>query len=101
MNSHISKKENDKFCLHNLPNRNGKYIRDFSLESSLSCPNTIFQKRRRKLWIYTYPNNAKVQLDDIHKPRVDSALICEAYSSFIGVSQNCLDKDMSESKEKL
>ena len=36
MNAQISKDENNKLCFHNLPNRNGKYLTDFSLENNLS-----------------------------------------------------------------
>ena len=45
MNAQIDKDENYKFCLHNLPNKNGKYLTDFSLKNSLSHQNTKFEKR--------------------------------------------------------
>ena len=32
MNANIGKCKNNKFCLHNLPNRNVKYLAKFSLE---------------------------------------------------------------------
>ena len=35
----IDKDGNHKFQLHNLPNRNGEYLSDFSHENSLSCWN--------------------------------------------------------------
>ena len=40
-----------------------------------------------KLWTYTYTNNAKAQIDYIliNKKWINSALNCEAYSSFEGV----------------
>ena len=34
MNDQIGKDENYKFCLLNLPNRNGEYLSDFSLENN-------------------------------------------------------------------
>ena len=49
MNAQIGKDENNKFSLHNLLNRNGEYLADFSLKNSLSCLNTKFQKREGKL----------------------------------------------------
>ena len=47
-------------------------------------PYTQFQKRMRKLQTYTYANNAKAQMDYIlmNKKWINSALNCEAYSSF-------------------
>ena len=64
MNAQIGKNEN-KFFFHDLPNRNGKHLPDFSPENSFSCQNTKFQKRKGKLWNFTNPNNAKEQLDYI------------------------------------
>ena len=68
----------------------GKHLTDFTLENKLTCLNTKFQKRKRKLWTYTYANNAKSQKDSIliNKKWNDSALNCEAYSSFEGVSSD-------------
>ena len=57
MNAKIHKDENNKSCLHNLPNRNGEYLEAFSLKNSLSCLNFKFQKRQRNLRIYIYPNS--------------------------------------------
>ena len=34
MNAQIDKDEQNKLYLHNLPNRNGEYLADFSLEKS-------------------------------------------------------------------
>ena len=46
------------------------------------------KKREGKLWTYTYANNTKAQIDYvlINKKWKNSALNCEAYSSFEGVS---------------
>ena len=65
MNTQIAKDENDKFCLRNSPNRNGKYLADFALENRFVCLSTIFQRKEGKLLTYTYPNNSKVQVDKI------------------------------------
>ena len=50
--------------------------------------NTNYQKREGKLWTYTYANNNKAQIDYvlINKKWKNSAMNCEAYSSFEGVS---------------
>ena len=49
-----------------------------------------YQKRERKLWTYTYANNSKAQIDYvfINKKWKNSAMNCEAYSSFEGVSSD-------------
>ena len=88
MNVQIGKNENNKFCFYNSSNRNGEHLIDFSLENGLTCLNTKFQKRKEKLWIDIYANNAKAQIDYIvvNKKWIISALNCEAYSSFEGVS---------------
>ena len=54
----------------------------------LTWLNTKFQKWEGNQWIYTYPNNAKVHIDYIfiNKKSIHSALNCEVYSSFGGVS---------------
>ena len=58
------------------------------IENRLACLNTNYQKREGKLWTYTYANNTKAQIDYvlINKKWKNSALNCEAYSSFEGVS---------------
>ena len=55
MNTHESKDENNKLCLHILRNRNSEYLVDIHI-----FLNTIFQKWNRKLW---NSNNTKAQLD--------------------------------------
>ena len=62
-NAQIGKNVNPKFSLHNSSNRNGEHLTDFMLENRLTCLNTKFQKRERKLWTYTYANNTKAQID--------------------------------------
>ena len=65
MNAQISKFENNKFSLSNLPNRNGEYLRDFSLENSHSCINIPQQNESGKQWTYIYPIEAKEQVEYI------------------------------------
>ena len=90
MNAQIGKKGNHKFSLHNSSNRNGQHLTDFTIKNISTCLNTYFQKREGKLWTYTYANNSKAQIDNvfINKKWNNSAMNCEAYSSFEGVSTN-------------
>ena len=87
MNVQIYKTENNKFSLYNSSNRNEEHQTDFSLENELTCFNTKFQKKKGKLWTYTYANNAKALVDYIlmNKEWINSPLNCEACSSFEGV----------------
>ena len=75
---------NNKYSLHDTSNRNGQHLTDFMIENRLAN----YQKREGKLWTYTYANNTKVQIDYvlINKKWKNSAMNCEAYSSFEGVS---------------
>ena len=66
MSAYVGKDENYKFCLLKLPNRNGEYLIDVSLENSLSCLKPKFHKMDEKQWTYIYPNKAKALLDYIH-----------------------------------
>ena len=90
MNAQIGKNGNYKFNLHNSSNRNRQHLTDFMIENRLTCLNRIFQKREGKIWTYTYANNTKAQIDYvfINKKCNNSALNCEAYSSFKGVSSD-------------
>ena len=87
MNAQIGKNVNNKFS---LSNRNGEHLTDFTLENRLTCLNTEFQKRKGKLWPYTYTNNAKAQIDYIliKKKWNNSTGDCVVYSSFEGMSSN-------------
>ena len=86
-NAQIGKNVNHKFGLHNLSNRYGKLLTDFMLKNRLTCLNTKFQKRKGKLWTYTYAKNTKAHTF-LYKKWNNSTLNCEAYSSFEGVSSN-------------
>ena len=88
MNAQIGKNRNNKYSLHNTSNRNGQHQTDFMIENRLACLNKNYQKREGKLWTYTYANNTKAQIDYVlmNKKLKNSAMNCEAYSSFEGVS---------------
>ena len=60
------------------------------MENRLTCLNTNYQKREGKLWTYTYANNSEAQIDYvfINKKWKNSAMNCEAYSAFEGVSSD-------------
>ena len=90
MNAQIAKNGNNKYSLHNTSNMNGQHRTDFMIENRLACLNTNYQKREGKLWTYTYANNTKAQINYvlINKKWKNSAMNCEAYSSFEGVSTN-------------
>ena len=88
MNAQIGKNRNNKYSLHNTSNRNGQHLTDFMIENRLACLNTNYQKREGKLWTYMHANNTKALIDYvlINKKWKNSAMNCEAYSSFEGVS---------------
>ena len=60
------------------------------IENRLTCLNANFQKREGKLWTYTYANKSKAQIDYvlINRKWKNSAMNCEAHSSFEGVSSD-------------
>ena len=90
MNAQIRKNGNHKYSLHNSSNRKRQYLTDFTIENRLTCLNTNFQKREGKLWTYSYANNTKAQIDYvfINKKWKNSAINCEAYSSYEDVSSD-------------
>ena len=90
MNAQTGKNVGNKFSLHNLTNKNGEHLTDFTLENKLTCLDTKFQKIKGKLWTYTNVNNAKAQIDYIliNKRWNNSGLNCKPYSSFEGVSSD-------------
>ena len=63
MNTQIRKNVNYRFSLHNSSKRNGQHLTDFMLKNRLTCLNNKFQKRKGKLWTYTYASNTKGQID--------------------------------------
>ena len=90
MNAQIGKNGNKKYSLHNTSNRIGQHLTDFMIENRLTCLNTNYQKKEGKLWTYTYANNNKAQIDYvfINKKWENSAMNCETYFSFEGVSSD-------------
>ena len=90
MNAQIGKNRNNKYSLHNTSNRDGQHLIDFMIENRLTCLNTNFQKREGKLWTHTYANKSKAQIDYlfINRKWKNSAMNCEAYSTFEGVSSD-------------
>ena len=90
MNTQIGKNRNNKYSLNNTSNRNGQHLIDFMIESRLTCLNTNFQKREGKLWTHAYANKSKAQIDYlfINRKWENSAMNCEAYSTFEGVSSD-------------
>ena len=88
MRAQIGKNVNPKLSLNNSSNIKGQHLTDFTLEHRLTCLNTTFLKREGKQWISTYANNTKAQKDYvfIDKKWNNSALNCQAYFSFQGVS---------------
>ena len=63
MSAQIGKNGNNKYSLHNTSNRNRQHLTDFMTENKLTCLNTNYQKRKGKLWTYSYVNNSKAQID--------------------------------------
>ena len=90
MNAQIGKNRNNKYSLHNTSNRNGQHLIDFMIGNRLTCLNTNFQKREGKLWTHTYANKSKALIDYlfINRKWKNSAMNCEAYSTFEGVSSD-------------
>ena len=90
MNAQIGKNGNNKYSLHNTSSRNEQHQTDFMIENKLTCLNTNYQKREEKLWTYMYANNSKAQIDYVfmNKKWKNSAINCEAYSSFEGMSSD-------------
>ena len=50
MNAQFGKNVNNKFSLRHSSNRNGEHPTDFILKNRLTCLDTKFQKKKRKLW---------------------------------------------------
>ena len=86
----IGNKGNNRYSLHNTLNRNRQHLTEFMMENRLTCLNTNYQKREGKLSTFTYANNGKAQIDYVlvNKKWKNSAMNCEAYSSYEGVSSD-------------
>ena len=90
VNAQIGRNGNHKYSLHNSSNRNGQHQTDLTIENGLTCLNTNFQKIEGKSWTYTYVNNTKAQIEYVflNKKWKNSAMNCEAYSSFEDLSSD-------------
>ena len=90
MNAQIEKNGNNRYSFYHTSNRNGQHLTEFIMENRLTCLNTNYQKREGKLRTNTYANKSKAQIDYvlINKKWKKSAMNCEAYSSFEGVSSD-------------
>ena len=86
INAHIDKNENNKFCLHNSPYRNGECPAVFFREQLFVTKHKNPKKEGKSMDIYL----PKAQLDNIliSKECINSTLDCEAYSSFERVSSD-------------
>lgn len=90
LNAQLGTSKNHKFTYHQTSNRNGEHLENFLIENNLLTANTHFQKRKGKLWTFTYPNGNKAQLDyiAINKKWANSVKNCEAYHSKEGISSD-------------
>ena len=90
LNPQIGQSMHHEFTYHYTSNRNGEYLEHFLIENILLCINTQFQKRRGKLWTYTYPNGDRAQLDymTINKKWINSVQNYEPYHSLECISRN-------------
>ena len=88
LNAQIEQSIHHEFTYPYISNRNGEYLEHFLIEIGLLCINTWFQKRRGKLWTYTYPNGDRAQLDYmmINKKWINSVQNYEACHSLESIS---------------
>ena len=59
MNVQIGKNENNKYCLHNIPNRNGELLAGFSLENRLKYK---IPKKKRQTMDLHIPKQYKIPI---------------------------------------
>ena len=79
INAHINKDENNKFCLCNSPNKNDGHL----AENRLIWLKIKFQKNEGKTMDLPRPRKLRRSARlYINKKRINSDVICEAYSSF-------------------
>ena len=90
MNAKLSAKDINGYTYHKNTNRNGNYLIDFLSECNLHALNCRYQKKRGKLYTFTYPNGTKAQIDYIfvnNKWR-NSGINCEAYDTFYPIGSD-------------
>ena len=87
MNAQLGKDEKNSFCLYNLSNRNREHLTEFSFENRLILN---FRKGSKNYGPTPMQIMLKALIDYIliNKKWINSALNCEAYSSFEGVSSD-------------
>ena len=87
-NAHLGQNEKSPFTMYKESNRNGEHLEKFLLENGMYCLNSRFRKKEGKLWTHCHPNGSKSQIDFLllNKKWINSALNCEAYNTFEGVS---------------
>ena len=75
------------FAHDSRTNENGSRLIDLACEKSLCITNTMFQKRKGKLWTFENPKGNRYQLDYIlvNSKWKNSVLNSEAYSGFAPV----------------
>ena len=75
------------FTYHQLTNRNGEKLLEFTQEFNLINTNTRFMNKPSKLWTFTYPSGVHAQLDYIliRKKWINSVKNSRVYSTFNSV----------------
>ena len=87
MNAQIRKNGNQKYSQHNSSNRNGQHLTNFTIENTLTNLSTKKgEKTKERLIRKQYLCTDRQRL--YNKKWKNSAVNCEAYSSFAGVSSD-------------
>ena len=89
-NAHLGK-ESVQHTYHESTNNTGKLLLEHAASSNLIITNTMFTKRKGKLWTYISDmNNNKSQIDYITIIRKwkNSLHNCEAYNSFSSIGSD-------------
>lgn len=83
-------RQDHRFSFHPQTNRNGAFLDSILTQFNLQATNTLFQKRRGKLWTINYGNGSRGQIDFIlvNRKWLNSITNCEAYSSFESVNSD-------------
>ena len=90
MNAQIGKEDCKGTHYHETTNRNGQLLLELMNECGMVNLMTNYQKKRGKIWTFTYPNGTKAQLDHIliNKKWKNSAINCEAYNTFLSIGSD-------------
>ena len=89
----LNAKLGDDVALHTLStatNRNGQMLSDLADQFNLLVLNTRFQKRKGKLWTFTYPNGGKAQIDFVlaNKKWRNSYKDCASFNIFDAIGSD-------------